>query len=128
MRVTFGSSGNFNNITKWLESVKTSDALYAVINRIADEGTSDLKAATPIGRTGKTAAGWEAVIDRTKNGVELSYVNNAHVEDGINVAKIIQLGHGTGNGGYVAPINYIPPAMDRVMAKVSEAIEKEITK
>ena len=127
MKIKFGSSGDFKNILSWLDKTKSSDA-HAMLTKIADEGRVALQAATPIGQTGRTASGWEARVERTPNGAELSYVNNAHIEAGVNVAKILQLGHGTGTGGYVPPINYIPPAMDGIMTKVSDIVEKEIIK
>ena len=58
----------------------------------------------------------------------LSYIywENTNVNKGINIAIILQYGHGTRNGVWVPPVDYITPSMKRVLDEVAKDIAKEI--
>ena len=46
---------------------------------------------------------------------------------GVNIALILQTGHGTGSGGYVQGIDYINPAMKPILQKIADEAWKEVT-
>lgn len=48
--------------------------------------------------------------------------------NGVNIAVIIQYGHGTGNGGYVAGKDYINPTMRPLFDKIADEAWKEVVK
>ena len=123
MRVDIVTKGDFRNITNWLNVVKDKSPTL-VLRDIGREGVESLSRATPIGETGETARGWDYTID----GSEVAWINRAHPEAVVNVAKIIQTGHGTGTGGYVPPYDYITPAMEMVYRRASERIQREMIK
>lgn len=123
MRVDIVTKGDFRNITNWLNGVKDKSPTL-VLRDIGREGVESLSRATPIGETGETAMGWDYTID----GSEVAWINRAHPEAAVNIAKIIQTGHGTGTGGYVPPYDYITPAMEMVYRRASERIQREMIK
>lgn len=124
MKVKFRSTGGFNNALKWFKeasNVKSSD-----LKKIADYGTTCLSDGTPED-TGETSSGWEYDITKNRNSSEIAWRNTAHPESEVNVAKLIELGHGTKTGGYVAPKPYIRQSMEPVWKK-ADTIMKEMMK
>lgn len=125
MRVDITTSGDFKNTISWLNETKNK-VPTSTLNSIGREGVNALKAATPKGETGKTAAGWSYRITKNRSGAELAFINNSHPETQANVARLIQLGHGTGTGGYVPPIDYINPALRSQFNSAGDRIAKEM--
>lgn len=126
MKVSFESKGNFGNALSWLKGVINHNPL-PIAKQIANEGTKNLMAGTPRD-TGETASGWTSEI-KTRGGVtEIAWKNNAHPYSSANVAKLIELGHGTKNGGYVQPRPYIKNAMNPVFANAGDKVVKGLIK
>lgn len=124
MKLSFDSKGDFNGTTDWLKRVANADMSKA-LNSIANQGKAALAANTPK-VTGATAAGWNAKLVRTASGTEIQWYNTAHPGAGVNLAKLIDLGHGTGTGGYVAPKPYIRNAMTPVWSSLDSKIKELI--
>lgn len=121
MEVKFESKGDFKNAESWLKRIVTNSSA-STLNTIAREGEKSLSANTPK-VTGETAAAWRGIV----SGNQISWVNNAHPEAGVNIAKLIDQGHGTGTGGYVQPKPYIRKSMDPVWKSAGDKIAKELT-
>jgi hypothetical protein len=127
MEIVFDSKGGFTNMEKWLEEVSRRSP-NPVLNKIAIEGEESLAANTPID-TGGTASGWKAKITTNNQGIsEVAWFNDAHPEANVNVAVIIDQGHGTGTGGFVLPQPYIKRSMDKVFSTAGNKIEEELFK
>lgn len=127
MRITVTTKGDFKNTISWLQ--KTSKKVPTnSLNQIGKQGVSALRGATPRGATGQTSMGWQYKIKRTGYGADVVWYNTAHPGESVNIAKIIQLGHGTGTGGYVPPIDYINPALSGVMADAGDKLARELFK
>ena len=126
MRISFDSKGDFDVVRAWLKNVVTRKPSVA-LNSIASEGERSLASNTPRD-TGETAAGWESHVTTKGHVTEIAWTNNAHPEAGVNIAKLIELGHGTGTGGYVAPKPYVKKAMDPVWDSVGDKVIKEMIK
>lgn len=124
MKIDFQSRGDFKKLDSWLRSVASRDPTPA-LKRIAEDGVTSLKNSTPKD-TGETANGWESRIERTPQGADISWVNVAHPDLSVNVAMIIDQGHGTRNGGYVQPRPFIKESMDNIWKTASDKIEKEL--
>lgn len=124
MRVRFSTRGNFNNTTSWLRRTKDKVPTSS-LNKIANSGVRALSEATPVD-TGATAAGWDSEVTTTSSGAEVTWFNNAHPQESVNVAIIIDTGHGTGTGGYVPPRPYITGAIDPILNKAGDQIAKEM--
>lgn len=125
MRVTFESTGNFEETVKWLETASRKSPASA-LREIGREGVESLKRNTPSGGTGETARGWSYGIETSGDVSELSFVNNAHPGESVSIARIIETGHGTGTGGYVSPRPYIKQAMEKPFSNGIDRIVKEM--
>lgn len=126
MKVTFESRGDFENSMNWLKRVSQVNTA-GVVKRFGKQGTDSLKAATPRA-TGGTASGWKEKITVQGDVVEIDWVNNAYPGLYVNMALLIELGHGTGTGGYVPPKPYIKQAMNPVWAGIDDKVIKELIK
>ena len=124
MEVTFESIGNFEATTKFLEKASRMEALR-VLNAYGEKGVRALEAATPVD-SGATASSWSFEVTGTRGNYIISW-NNSHVNQGVNIALILQLGHGTGTGGYVQGRDYINPAIRPIFDQMAEDVWREVT-
>lgn len=123
MGISFRHRGSFKKTEKLLKKTFGRD-YRSVLEKYAQQGVSALSNATPV-RTGLTAASWYYEI--IQNGSSLSVVwKNSNVNKGVNVALILQLGHGTGTGGYVVGVDYINPALKPIFDAMADAAWKEV--
>lgn len=122
--ITFHHKGNFQKTDNFLKKAKQGD-YFRSLEKFAQEGVNALASATPID-SGKTAASWDYTISRSKGSVSITWTNS-NINDGVNIAIIIQYGHGTRNGGYVQGRDYINPAIRPVFDKIAENVWKEVT-
>ncbi|MCU7525656.1 MAG: HK97 gp10 family phage protein [Ignavibacteria bacterium] len=125
MNISFKVDGDFSNTEAWLRKMSNLRP-PSTLEKIANDGVEKLSSATPID-TGETASGWKSEITTNGNITEVVWKNTAHPESPVNVAKLIELGHGTKNGGYVQPHPYIKEAMKPVWESV-EKVTKELIK
>lgn len=126
MEIGVQTSGGFDNIVAWLKNVSNSEPRTA-LNSIGREGVSRLQSATPR-RSGATAAGWNYKVNKTSSGWDVIWFNNAHPETSANVALLLQLGHGTGTGGYVPGQDYINPALRPIFTSATDKLMREMIK
>jgi len=91
----------------------------------AQQGVNALASATPID-SGLTAASWSYEIEQSGDSVSIRWVNN-NIEDNVNVAVILQYGHGTGTGGYVSGYDYINPAIQPIFDQIADDVWKRVT-
>lgn len=124
--MSFNSKGGFDNALKWLDKTSRKTPLQTV-DSIASDGVSKLKSNTPVD-TGETASGWVSEVKMTAKGMEIVWLNKAHPDLDVNMAKLIELGHGTKNGGYVSPQPYIKQSMDSVLKTAGDKIAGEMFK
>ena len=122
--ITFHHKGNFQKTDNFLKKAKQGD-YFRSLEKFAQEGVNALASATPID-SGKTAASWDYTISRSKGSLSITWTNS-NINDGVNIAVIIQYGHGTRNGGYVQGRDYINPAIRPVFDKIAENVWKEVT-
>ena len=115
--------GNFKNTERLFERAKNLN-VHMILSRYAEVGLLALRDATPK-ESGKTARSWDYEIVPTKNGAAI-YWSNRNVNDGVNIAVILQYGHGTRNGGYVQGIDYINPAIAPVFEGIADQAWKEV--
>lgn len=118
-------SGDFKNLDGWLRRMTKSDITH-ILDMYAQKGVEALERNTPK-RSSKTASSWYYSISKTASGYKIEW-NNSNVVNGVPIALIIQLGHGTGTGGYVTGVDYINPALQPIFNEISNAISKEVSK
>ncbi len=117
--IGFRQVGDFKNTNRFLKSIREA-ITNAKVESIAKQGVEALSAATPV-RTGKTAASWSYKIENT-NGKTTVLWTNDNVVNGVNIAIIIQYGHGTRNGGYVEGYDYINPALKPIFDRMTDSM------
>lgn len=120
----FEVTGSFDRTDRFLAKMSRGD-IYRNLDGFARDGVAALSAATPV-ETGLTAASWTYEIERSRDGAKISWLNT-HENGGVNIAIILQYGHGTGTGGYVAGRDYINPAIRPIFDKIAEGVWKEVT-
>lgn len=124
MTIKYTSKGDFSKTYKFLENVKKFKP-ETILKRYAKEGVAALKAATP-NDSGETANSWGYEIE-IKDGRNATITwTNSNRNKGVNIAVILQYGHGTRNGGYVVGRDYINPAMKPVFDKIATEAWKEV--
>ena len=123
--IRFRHVGDFEKTTKFLKKASTSN-ITEILHRYGQEGVVALATATPVD-SGKTASSWSYEIVPTDGGVSIRW-NNTNVNNGVNIAVILQYGHGTGTGGYVQGRDYINPALRPIFDKIADGAWKEVTK
>ena len=109
---------------RFLNSMKRQSYLNA-LDRYGQLGVEALAASTPVD-SGKTAASWTYEIERTRDVTRITWLNT-NVNKHVNIAIILQYGHGTGTGGYVQGRDYINPAMKPVFDHIAEQVWMEVT-
>ena len=122
--ITFESSGSFVNVDRFLERMAKEEILSA-LNQYAELGVSALASATP-SKSGATANAWSCEVTSKRNNYTITW-SNSNMNDGVNVAVILQYGHGTGTGGYVQGRDYINPAIQHIFDKIADEVWKVVT-
>lgn len=95
-----------------------------VLNKYGQRGVEALSHATPVD-TGKTAASWSYEIQESDNSIEIIW-SNSNVNKGLNIAILLQYGHGTRNGGYVVGRDYINPALQPLFDELADKAWEEV--
>lgn len=117
-------SGNFDRTEKFLKRMSKGD-IFKSLDRYGQKGVSALAAATPKD-SGKTASSWGYEVEQ--NGSSYSIVwKNSNTNKGVNIAVILQYGHGTRKGGFVQGRDYINPAMRPVFDQIASEAWREVT-
>ena len=128
VRIT--QKGEFKRITSYLEkSGKSLEIVGPILAKYGDRGVEALSAATPVD-TGTTASMWRYEIKASSSGATLSF-HNDNMGDGkypINIAIILQYGHGTGTGGWVEGRDYINPVIQPLFDEIANEAWKEVTR
>ena len=123
--INLKSTGDYSKITKFLEKAKKALNLKSIFDKYGIQGVRALSEATPVD-TGLTASMWRYEVEESDGRVTLSF-HNDHVNKGVNIAIILQYGHGTGTGGWVEGRDYINPAIQPIFDELAEKIWKEVT-
>ena len=123
--INLKSTGDFSKITNFLERTKKALNLKTIFDKYGEQGVRALSEATPTD-TGKTASMWRYEVEEGDGRVTLSFKND-NVNKGVNIAIILQYGHGTGTGGWVEGRDYINPAIQPIFDELAEKIWKEVT-
>lgn len=121
---SLSSRGNFDETEKFLRKAASMKAPSS-LDKYGQAGVAALASATPTD-SGKTASSWRYEIKSSGNGFTIDFLNS-NINDNVNIAVILQYGHGTGTGGYVSGRDYINPAIQPVFDKLAEEAWKEVS-
>lgn len=119
----FKHKGSFKHSESWFGRMLRRDYLSR-LNEFGKQGVSLLVQATPR-KSGDTASSWSYEIAEEEGKTSIFW-RNSHENNGVNIALILQYGHGTGTGGYVQGIDYINPALAPVFDKLADEAWKEV--
>ena len=122
--IKFTHKGDFNNLEKFLIGISNKKYLR-ILEKYGNEGVHALESATPKD-SGITAGSWSFEIESSGDSTTLHWVNSS-TNQGVNIAVILQYGHGTGRGGYVTGIDYINPALRPVFDRLANEAWREVT-
>lgn len=123
--IGFRNKGDFSKTQSYFKKVREA-AQVQILEKYGNEGVAALASATPV-RTGLTATSWYYRIERSGNKIKLIFLNS-NVNKGVQIAVILQMGHGTGTGGWVEGRDYINPAIQPIFDSIVDAAWKEVTK
>lgn len=119
-------SGSTNKTMTFLNSMTNiQNDIRSELERAGQRGVIALANATPID-SGLTASSWGYEIEQSF-GTSTIYWTNTNVYSGVNVAIILQYGHGTGTGGWVAGRDYINPALKTIFDDIADDVWKKVT-
>lgn len=118
------AKGNFDKTEKFLKKMSKRE-VRSTLNKYGERGVALLRQSTPV-RSGRTASSWSFKINSSGGRHEIIW-SNSNVNRGVNIAMIIQYGHGTRNGGYVQGIDYINPVTAQVFEEMADELWREVT-
>ena len=118
--------GDYKKTRSFLDKMRRKDFLRN-LDKYGQMGVEALAAATPVD-TGKTASSWSYYIKEydDSGSIIINWTNSNVVNGWANIAILLQLGHGTRNGGYVKGRDYINPAMRPVFDKIAREAWMEV--
>lgn len=122
--ISIRQRGNFKKTEKFLKKSFGRDYI-GILEKYGQQGVSALSAATPLD-SGLTSTSWSYEIIQNKETISVIW-KNSNVQKGVNIAIILQYGHGTRNGGYVQGRDYINPALKPIFEKMADAAWNEVT-
>lgn len=125
MKLSLTQKGDWSKTMSFLNKIMGKDYLN-ILHRYGQLGVAALASATPID-SGRTATSWNYEITQNGGQTSLTFTNN-NINDGVNIAIILQYGHGTGTGGYVQGRDYINPAVKPVFDKLVDDLWKEVNR
>jgi hypothetical protein len=123
--ISFRHKGDFSKTMRSLE--KSKNAVKSIdLDKYGRAGVAALASATPTD-SGETANSWYYEIVRTASSVSIEF-HNSNIQNGVNIAIIVQYGHGTGTGGWVQGRDYINPAIHPIFDGIADGVWREVTR
>ena len=123
--ITFRQQGDFSKLTRYLERAKNV-VRVGDLDKYGRAGVAALASATPVD-SGLTANSWYYEITN-KNGSATIAFYNSNIQNGVQIAIILQYGHGTRNGGWVQGRDYINPAIQPIFDQIANDAWREVTR
>ena len=119
------TSGSFANTDKFLSRMSKGD-IFKSLGLYAQQGVDALKSATPV-ESGITADSWSYEIQNNGRDFTIFWTNDHLDDEGTPIVIMLDLGHGTGTGGYVQGRHFIDPAIRPIFDQIANSVWKEVT-
>lgn len=119
------TKGDFKNTELLLKKYADNKRVIPILEKYGAKGVDLLSDATPFD-SGLTAVSWDYEVESDGNGKYTIQFTNSNISDGVNIAIILQYGHGTRNGGYVVGQDYINPVLKSVFEEMRDELIKEV--
>jgi hypothetical protein len=124
--ITIETSGSTAKTMSFLTKMQNINSdIRAALELAGQRGVDALSAATPMD-SGLTAMSWGYDIE-TSGDTTTIWWTNTNTISGVNVAIILQYGHGTGTGGWVSGRDYINPAIQSIFDDIANDVWKKVT-
>ena len=120
------SKGDFKNFFKFAKAMENRNYLK-VLDSCGQQGVAALASATPV-ESGKTATSWRYEIEDDGSYSKIVWYNDNVTSRGDPIAIMLQYGHGTGTGGYVAGRDYINPAIQPIFDQIARTAWEAVTR
>lgn len=117
------SKGSFKNTEKFLKYMSKMD-IRSILNKYGEKGVKALNQATP-SQTGRTAASWSYTVEAKRGSYSIAWTNDVMAGE-VPLVILLQYGHGTGTGGYVAGRDFINPAIQPIFDQIASDVWKEV--
>ena len=124
MPIQAKTTGSFKKTRRFLKK-SADNKIFKSLIQYGRKGVEALSAATPTD-SGETAASWRFEVAYSNGSAKINWLND-NVNQGVNIALILQMGHGTGTGGWVEGRDYINPAIQSIFDEMLDKIWKEVT-
>ena len=121
--ISMKCKGSFKETEKLLKK-SLGHEYESVLHDYGRKGVLALQSATPKD-TGLTADSWRYEIERNGSSISVVWYND-NVQDGANIAMLLQYGHLTGNGYFVRGVDYINPALQPIFDDLAKRAWKEV--
>ena len=125
--IKYDSGQDFKKTDKYFKDLKrVRNKTNSRLDDVMQECIAQLKSVTPTD-TGLTADSWYYIVEKVKNNVSIQ-ICNKNVNDGVNIALILQFGHLTSNNYWIEGIDYIDPVVRQAYYDILNKAWKEIEK
>lgn len=124
MAIIIKHRGSFRNTERLFQKLDRFE-ISNILEKYGKMGVDALSAATPV-NSGETSNSWDYTVEKQNSGYTIVWTNS-NVNNGVNIALILQTGHGTGTGGYVRGKDYINPALRPIFDALAEEAWQEVT-
>lgn len=123
--ITIDSYGKTKHLESFFKRSRQKEFVN-YLDRFGQMGVEALALETPKD-TGVTAASWNYEIVEDDGAISLYWTNSSGA-DRIPIVILIQYGHATRNGGYVAPYDFINPVTKHIFELIADTIWKEVSR
>ena len=123
--IVIKQKGDFKKTESFLNRAQQVK-IKQILDNYGKLGVQALANATPKD-TGKTANSWSYEVSVKDGGSSITW-SNSNTNKGVNIAVLLQYGHGTRNGGYVKGRDYINPALQPIFDEIANTAWKEVIK
>lgn len=123
--ISLESYGSTKHIRGFFSKVKQKNFVKE-LEIWGEIGAQALAMETPVD-TGRAASSWGYEIEQNDGSITL-YWTNDDIEGGQSVVLLIQYGHGTRGGAYVAPYDFINPVTKELFGYIADSIWKEVVR
>lgn len=120
---TEGSTKKALTFLTKMQNINTD--IRSALESAGQRGVDALSSATPV-ESGLTALSWSYEIETSGDSTTIHWLNT-NTYSGVNVAIILQYGHGTGTGGWVSGRDYINPAIQSIFDQIANDVWKKVT-
>lgn len=124
MGISLHCSGDFANTERLLQKSLGRNYI-SVLEEYGRQGVQNLSAASPVD-TGLMASSWRYEVTQSGSAVSLTF-HNDDIENGCNVAILVQYGHATKNGYFIEGLDFINPALRPIFQSLADRAWKEVT-